>query len=149
MRWTTIAIACAVVLGLLALFACAPAPQPAAPPPTPAAIEPGAGSASAVGAPAQPNPEPAVSPVSQARKLDLTNTCPRAIHLYYGASPSDTRGQSATVAGGATVDVPRGADGTTTVWIVDDAGRGLASVSVRRRMTHVQIDPGCGRIDAF
>jgi hypothetical protein len=71
------------------------------------------------------------------------------MHLYYGASPNDARGQSVTVPAGATVDVPRGADGTATVWIVDDAGRGLASVSVRRRMTHIQIDPGCSRIDAF
>jgi hypothetical protein len=145
MRWPNVALACS------ALVACAagpaPAPQPAAPAAAPSTVElqPSAGSASAAQAPA---PEPAVS-AAQARKLDLTNACPRSIRLYYGTSPSDARGQSATVAGGATVDVPRGADGTTTVWIVDDAGRGLASVSVRRRMTHVQIDPGCGRVDAF
>jgi hypothetical protein len=71
------------------------------------------------------------------------------MRLYYGAAPGDARGQSATVAGGATVAVPRGADGTVVVWIVDESGRGLASVPVRRRMTHVHIDPGCSRIDAM
>jgi hypothetical protein len=70
------------------------------------------------------------------------------MRLYYGATPGDPRGQFTTVAGGATVDVPRGGDGTVVVWIVDESGRGLASVSVRRRMTHVHIDPGCSRIDA-
>jgi hypothetical protein len=71
------------------------------------------------------------------------------MHLYYGPSPGDARGQSATVPAGATVAVPRSPDGTVTVWIVDENGRGLASVAVRRRMTHVQIDSACSRIDTM
>jgi hypothetical protein len=148
MRCTAVAVACA------ALLACAPAPPPAAP-------VAGAGTpapdASGGAAQATPPTAPATAAATQApeapaakgRQLDLTNGCAKPMHLYYGASPGDARGQSVTVPGGATVDVPRGADGTATVWIVDDAGRGLASVSVRRRMTHIQIDPGCSRIDAF
>jgi hypothetical protein len=125
------------------LLACAPAAQPAAPTAPPSAPEASAGPSSAPPAPAQEAPAP------RARQLDLTNACPKPIRLVYGASPSDAAGRPATVSAGATVDVPRGPDGTVTVWIVDDAGRGLASVSVRRRMTHVQIDAGCSRIDAF
>jgi hypothetical protein len=82
------------------------------------------------------------------RPLDVTNACPKPMHLYYGPSPTDARGQAATVAAGATAAVPRGPDGTVVVWIVDENGRGLASVNVKRRMTHVQIDPACSRIDA-
>jgi hypothetical protein len=146
MRYPAVTIACA------ALLACASAQTPPAAPAAaaaaPSAPEATAGAPPATSAPSTPAPATEAA-APRGRQLDLTNGCPKPMHLYYGASPSDARGQSVTVPAGATVDVPRAADGTATVWIVDDAGRGLASVSIRRRMTHVQIDPGCSRIDAF
>ena len=68
--------------------------------------------------------------------------------LYYGDQPGDGKGQSATVASGATLQVPRGPDGAVVVWVVDDKGAGLASVHVTRHMKHLTINADCGRIDA-
>jgi hypothetical protein len=105
---------------------------------------------------AQPasGPSPAVSagsealPPPEARRLDLTNNCSKETRFYYGDDPSDGKGQFATVASGATVAVPRGADGSVVVWVVGDRGLGLASVHVTRRMKHVRLDTACMHLDA-
>jgi hypothetical protein len=119
-------------------------------PPPPAAPAPSSPVAATTDAPTAP---PAASSSAPAegrppRPLDLANACPKDVHLYYGAQPGDGKGQAATVAAGATVQVPRGDDGEVTVWVTDDAGSGLASVHVKKGMKHVWIDASCARIDA-
>jgi len=130
------------VLASLAFAACASSPPAAAPVrAAPAPSEEPAASAS--GAPATPEPE-----AHHHRPLDLTNACPHEVHFYYGEQPGDGKGQSVTVASGATVPVPRGPDGTVVVWVVDDKGAGLASVPVTRPMRHLRFDPACMKLDA-
>lgn len=122
--------------------ACASPPPPAAAPaqPAPSSDTPPVASSAA---PAAEEP-----PAHHYRPLDLANACPHDVHLYYGDQPGDGKGQSVTVATGATVPVPRGPDGTLVVWVVDDKGFGLASVHVTRAMRHVRFDAACMKLEA-
>jgi hypothetical protein len=135
-----------VVLGaaLLAVLSCAPAPESAAPA-TPAASETPAPQAVAA---ASASVVPTDAPPVHERLLELTNGCPKEMHLYYGEHPGDGHGQGATVSAGSTTPIPRGSDGTVVVWVVDDKGFGLASVQVTRRMRHVRVNADCMRIEA-
>jgi hypothetical protein len=126
-----------------ALAACASAsPPPAAPPADP-------------GPPASASPTPASAasaadepPAGHTRPLDLTSACPHDMHLYFGDHPGDGQGQPGIVASGATIPVPRAADGTQVVWVVDDKGFGLASVHITKHMRHIRIDAACTKLDA-
>ena len=130
------------LLAALVLTSCASTPPspPAAPDVAPPTASPPATPASAAAS--------TDAPPRKERPLDLTSSCPRDVKLYYGDQPGDGKGQSATVATGATLQVPRGSDGAVVVWVVDDKGAGLGSVHVTRRMKHVTINADCGRIDA-
>jgi hypothetical protein len=137
MRWMRSLFAVSGVV----FFACASTPPSSVPPPA----EPGASSTAASGsesAVADPAPAPHFRP------LDLTSACPHDVHLYFGEHPGDGKGQPGVVTSDATIPVPRGADGTTTVWVVDNTGAGLASVQITRPMRHVRIDAACMKIEA-
>jgi hypothetical protein len=128
---------------LLALCGCASSPPPAAAPPGDAIALPASSAPSATAAAPAETAAPA-----PARPLDLTSACPRDVHLYYGDHPGDGKGEAATVGTGATIQVPRKADGTQVVWVTDDKGSGLASVNITKHMRHIRIDAACMRIDA-
>ncbi|HEY8038762.1 MAG TPA: hypothetical protein VIF15_03180 [Polyangiaceae bacterium] len=137
MRPTSLAVAC------LPLIACAAPPPPEVPAPSasaPTVVSAPASAASSGADDAQP-------PVHR-RPLELTNGCPHDVHLYYGEQPGDGKGQSTTVATGASVPVPRGPDGAVVVWVVDDKGLGLANVHVTKFMRHVRFDASCSRLEA-
>jgi hypothetical protein len=124
------------VLGVV-LLACASTPQP----PGAALPEPSTAMSSSS---ADASPVPALP----SRPLDLTSACPHDMHLYFGEHPGDGKGETAVVGSGATIPVPREADGTTVVWVVDDQGAGLASVHITKHMRHVRIDAACMKLDA-
>jgi hypothetical protein len=139
-----VALLCLLYPVCACLVACASSPPPG-PSNAPDTASLGSSAAPAISsAPAESSDPPARAQ----RPLDLVNNCPHDAHVYYGEQPGDGKGQTATVATGATVPVPRGADGTVVVWVVDDKGFGLASVHVTRRMHHVRFDAACSRIDA-
>ena len=70
------------------------------------------------------------------------------MRLYFGEHPGDGNGQPGVVAAGATIPVPRAADGTQVVWVVDDKGFGLGNVHITKHMRHIRIDAACTKIDA-
>jgi hypothetical protein len=126
-------------------LSCAPAPDaggPAAAPPPSANVAP-----QAVAAPSA-SEAPSDAPAAHFRALDVTNACPKEMHLYYGDHPGDGHGEGATIPSGATTPVPRGKDGAVVVWVVDDKGFGLASVEVTRRMRHIRVKADCSGIEA-
>jgi hypothetical protein len=134
------------LLPLLLLPACASSTPAAASPATEASATPAATAApSAAPSVAATPPEPTAL---QQRPLDLTSACPHDVHLFYGAHPGPGAGESAVVAKGATLAVPRLPDGTQMVWVIDEKGNGLASVNVSKRMRHIRIDAACMHIDA-
>jgi hypothetical protein len=124
-------------------FACASAPPPSAVPP--ADTSPPSTAASATGTTVAGADD---APVPRSRPLDLTSACPHDVHLYFGDQPGDGKGQPGVVATGATIPVPRAADGTMVVWVVDDKGFGLGSVHITKHMHHIRIDAACMKIDA-
>jgi len=125
------------------LCACGSSPPPAPSSPTddgnPSAGTPAAAPA---GTAADEPPGPHFRPI------DLTSACPHDVHLYFGDQPGDGKGHAVVAATGTPIPVPRGADGTMVVWVVDDKGFGLASVHVTKAMRHVRIDAACMKIDA-
>jgi Zn-finger nucleic acid-binding protein len=128
---------------VLALCGCASStPAAATPPPEATAPAPSASPAATTTATAE-----APAPAPQ-RPLDLTSACPHDVHLYFGDHPGDGKGEAVTLATGATIPVPRKADGTQVVWVVDERGSGLASVNITKHMRHVRIDAACMKIDA-
>lgn len=128
-------------LALLALTACAPAPTPAEAPAAPA-------SSSAAPVASAPPATTQEAPAPHYRAIDLTSACPHEVHLYFGEQPGDGKGQSAAIATGATLPVPRASDGTMVVWVVDEQGSALASVHVTKWMRHVRINAACSKLDA-
>ena len=130
------------VLGAV-LLACGSASPPVASPPA----DPGSPS-TASSAAASPPVAADDTTAPHARPLDLTSACPHDVHLYFGDHPGDGTGQAAVVASGATIPVPRKADGTAMVWVVDDKGFGLGSVTITKHMRHIRIDAACMKIDA-
>jgi hypothetical protein len=133
------------LLATLTLAACGAPPAPAAPAPVaPAASE----ATPAAPAAAASSTAPAADEPPHHRPLDLASACANDVHLYFGDQPGDGKGQAAVVHTGATIPVPRGADGTVVVWVTDDKGAGLASVHVTKHMRHVRIDATCSKIDA-
>ena len=130
------------VLGAV-LFACGSAPPPVASPP-PDTVAPSA----VASAPASTVAAMDDASAPRSRPLDLTSACPHDVHLYFGDHPGDGNGQPGVVAAGATIPVPRGADGTMVVWVVDDKGFGLGNVHITKHMRHVRIDAACMKIDA-
>lgn len=126
-----------------ALAACASASPPPAAPPADTSSP-----ASASPPPASTTPAADVAPAAPTRPLDLTSACPHDMHLYFGDHPGDGQGQPGVVATGATIPVPRAADGTQVVWVVDDKGFGLANVHITKHMRHIRIDAACTKLDA-
>jgi hypothetical protein len=125
------------------LSACASAPPPSAAPPADTSAPSTAASATGSTVAAADD-----APVPRSRPLDLTSACPHDVHLYFGDQPGDGKGQPGVVATGATIPVPRAADGTMVVWVVDDKGFGLGSVHITKHMHHIRIDAACMKIDA-
>jgi hypothetical protein len=125
------------------LFACGSATPPPPPPPNDVGTLPTAAPAAVSSvATADDSPSPRLRP------LDLTSACPHDVHLYFGDQPGDGKGQPGVVPTGTTIQVPRGADGTMVVWVVDDKGFGLGSVHITKHMRHIRIDTACMKIDA-
>ena len=140
-------LALAIAAGGAAL-ACAPAQTPAATATSTATATPTANATATTTATPTATANPTTTATATAtRPLDLFNACPKDVHVYFGEQPGDGHGEARTVPAGATIAVPRRADDTQVVWVVDDKGFGLASVHVTRRMKHVRIDPECMRID--
>jgi hypothetical protein len=85
----------------------------------------------------------------QQRALDLTNECPREMHVAFGEQvPVEGKTQVTAIASGAVMQVPRNPDGSVVVWVTNEKGGGLASVHVTKRMRHVRIEPSCLQIEA-
>jgi hypothetical protein len=120
------------------------------PAPATASADPASAPAPDPAAASAPTPAPAAeeAPAKHYRALDLTSACGHEVHLHYGAHPGDGTGENATVATGATIPVPRQADGTNVVWVTDEQGNGLAHVTITKNMRHIRISADCSKIDA-
>jgi hypothetical protein len=121
-----------LVLLAAAAFACgsSPPPAPANPPPAP----------SQTSAPAEPEPPPS-RPLPS---VEIKNLCHTVAILAYGSPPNMKEDSLARFIGdGGEGRAPRERDGSLPVTLVDEKGTVLASVTVSRRMTKLEIGRSC------
>lgn len=124
----------------------------------------------ACGAPAAPlaTPEPATAPPpareaatpvvdagppaktgAQKRPLEIRNGCDTVASVFFGEDPKVAdQGEKHALGVGATKPVPRRADGSQTVWLLDDAGAPLIKVNITRGMKQIEVGRSCRTLDA-
>lgn len=140
-----------VVVTALASAACgggtSSAPQPPAGAPATSASSPA--SATSASAPGPSAPADAPTPThAQKKPLEIYNGCRDVVTVVFAEDPAEAGAPKRTIAGFASADGARRADGTQTVWLVDDQGKGLIRVHVTKPMKRVEIGASCRTLDA-
>jgi hypothetical protein len=144
----------ALVLFALPLMNCVTlqrAGDPQAPAETTAAgLETSPSSPSAPG-PASPAPAPQASPAPAAMvptTVQIHSDCPKTTPIFYGDKPKFGSGTKSSIGSNTTTTAPRKADGSLTVWIIDEHENGIANVRVDASTKRVDIDRSCKNISA-
>lgn len=83
-------------------------------------------------------------PTSTEIHTDCTKTTP----VFYGDKPKFGSGTRSSIGSNNTTSATRKADGTLTVWIIDEQENGIASVRVEASTRRVEIDRSCRQITA-
>jgi hypothetical protein len=119
---------------------------------TPGAGEPG-GQGIAIGEPApgtdakETGDKPADKPPVPTT-VEIKSECSKTVPVFYGEKPKFGSGKKSSVSSNSTSSEGRNADGTLTVWIIDDKENGLASAKVTPDTKRVLIDKSCTSIRA-
>jgi hypothetical protein len=109
------------------------------------------------GSPPAATPEPAAAvdagppppTAAQRRPLELTSNCTTQTTIYVGEDPkAGGEGKKTVSATGGIPMIPRLADGTQTVWLLDEAGAPLIKVNITRGMKKIEIGKSCRTLDA-
>ncbi|MBX3192571.1 MAG: hypothetical protein KF819_36640 [Labilithrix sp.] len=111
----------------------------------PGASDP-ASSTSTTSAPAPKAAEPASAPVPTT--VEIHSDCAKTTPVFYGEKPKFGSGTKSSIGSNTTTTAPRKADGSLTVWIIDDKENGVASVQVNASTKRVEIDKSCKQITA-
>lgn len=112
------------------------------------------GAPSVPGAPAAANPAAPTekaAPASAApvpTTVELHSDCSKTVSVFYGEKPKFGSGTKSSVSSNSTSSAPRKADGSLTIWIIDEKENGLASVHVEPTTKRVDIDKSCKQITA-
>ncbi len=109
-------------------------PPPASPP------QPGQTSAPRAegGAPAPP----AMTPTS----IEVHSDCPRTLPLFIGDKPKFGSGTKTSIGSNTTTSFPRKADGTASIWIIDDKENGVAQTTAGPGTRRLVIARNCTAI---
>jgi hypothetical protein len=142
----------APLVAALACFACgggssAPPPSAGAPATSAASAASSAGSSAPTATAAAPA-EPPAQTHAQKKPLEIYNGCREVVTVVFAEDPAEAGAPKRTIAGFASSEGARRADGTQTVWLVDDQGKGLIKVHVTRPMKRVEIGASCRTLDA-
>lgn len=129
-----------------------PPPSAGGAPTDPAAGGPGAGEPGgqgfAVGEPAPGGGEQAADKPPVPTTVEIKSECSNTVPVFYGEKPKFGSGKKSSVSGNSTSSEGRKADGTLTVWIIDDQENGVASAKVTPETKRVIIDRSCTSIRA-
>ena len=136
-----------VLLGVFAV-ACGAPPEPtstvgsASSAPSPTEVPAGTGSSTP--------PGNAEAPPSggRHRPLVVRNLCSDVVTLSFADDAKAAGAGRKTVAPAGTLDVPRKADGTQTVWLMSDKDEGIARVQITRGMTEIEVGRSCRTLEA-
>ncbi|MEA2750041.1 MAG: hypothetical protein QOI41_4184 [Myxococcales bacterium] len=119
---------------------------------TGAGVTPGAPSSpsSGFGAPAAPQAKAASAAPSAPipTSVEIHSDCTKTTPVFYGEKPKFGSGTKSSIGSNTTTSASRKADGTLTVWIIDEQENGIASVRVDATTKRVEIDRSCRQITA-
>lgn len=140
----------------LALCHCAGFQLPQAPPAQPgsaslteAAPEPNAAAPKGTeGSPGAPAKAPEAAKPSVPTMVEIRSECSKTVDVFLGEKPKFGSGTKTQVSGNSTSTRGRKADGTLTVWLIDDKENGIASVNVTPETKRVVIGSSCKDITA-
>ena len=91
----------------------------------------------------------AAAPVAHApASVEIHSDCPKTTPVFYGDKPKFGSGTRSSIGSNTTTTAGRKADGSLTVWIIDDQENGIASVQVAPTTRRVEIDRSCRQISA-
>lgn len=89
------------------------------------------------------------SPTAQSSgpvSISLTSACPRTAKLFFGNDPAFGSGRSTTLGGNSRESAS--ARIGDKIWLLDDRGKGVASVSVGAGMNEVHVSTECSSLTA-
>ncbi len=92
---------------------------------------------------ATPATTPAKSAASVPTTVEVHSDCAKTVEVFYGDKPKFGSGTKSSVSSNSTSSQGRNADGTLTIWIIDDKENGLASAKVTATTKRVTIDSTC------
>lgn len=87
-----------------------------------------------------PKPPPPPAPPAVV-SVQLRNTCPKTVKLFFGEKPKYGSGRTTTMSSNSVTSYSL-APGST-VWIIDEQENGLSSFSVSASSTRMEITPSC------
>ena len=101
-------------------------------------------------APAAPQAKAASAPQSAPipTTVEIHSDCTKTTPIFYGEKPKFGSGTKSSIGSNTTTSASRKADGTLTVWIIDEQENGIASVHVGASTKRVEIDRSCRQITA-
>jgi hypothetical protein len=99
-------------------------------------------------APEAAKPAAAAPSASAPTTVEIHSDCAKTTSVFYGEKPKFGSGTKSSIGSNTTTSAPRKADGSLTVWIIDDKENGVASVQVTPSTKRVEIDKSCKQISA-
>ncbi len=115
---------------------------------------PNAGSLTSANVPGAPEAKsagpaaPAAAPAPVSTSVDVHSDCAKTVSVFYGEKPKFGSGTKSSISSNSTSSASRKADGTLTIWIIDDKENGISSVKVEPTTKRVDIDKSCKQISA-
>jgi|GEM_PF-599807 len=104
------------------------------------------GAAALPGAPVAKAAGPSAAPLPTS--VEIHSDCTKSVAVFYGDKPKFGSGTKSSIGSNTTTTAPRKADGTLTVWLIDDHENGLANAKVDASTKRVDIDRSCKQISA-
>lgn len=86
--------------------------------------------------------QPAMTPTS----IEVHSDCPHTLPLFVGDKPKFGSGTKTSIGSNTTTTFPRRADGTASVWIIDDKENGVSQAAVGPGTRRLKIARNCTAI---
>jgi len=91
---------------------------------------------------------PEAAKASVPTTVEIHSDCSKTVSVFYGEKPKFGSGKKSSVSSNSTSSEGRNADGTLTIWIIDEKENGLSNVKVTPDTKRVTIGSSCKDISA-
>lgn len=75
--------------------------------------------------------------------IEVRNRCPKTVQLFIGDRPKFGSGTKTSISSNTTTSFPRKADGTASIWIIDDQENGITAATPGPDAKYVEIQGSC------